>query len=145
MQSRSWMKIDQYYCKVVMFLLCSPIDVSADIMHTLIARFMGPTCPVGPRWAPCRPHDLSYLGIPLVLFGLYKSYQKYINITICHMFLRVIILALWVSNGSGNGLLPVRSQAITWTNAASHIAVPMRKCGRMETWLTATKTQQSHN
>ena len=23
---------------------------------------MGPTCPVGPRWAPCWPHELCYLG-----------------------------------------------------------------------------------
>ena len=27
----------------------------------LIARFMEPTC-VGPRWAPCWPHDPCYLG-----------------------------------------------------------------------------------
>ena len=33
---------------------------------SLIARFMGPTWgpsgPTGPRWAPCWPHELSYLG-----------------------------------------------------------------------------------
>ena len=31
-----------------------------------IARFMGPTWahlgPTGPRWAPCYPHELCYLG-----------------------------------------------------------------------------------
>ena len=34
--------------------------------YTLIARFMGPTWghlgPTGPRWAPCWPHELCYLG-----------------------------------------------------------------------------------
>ena len=38
----------------------------ATSSHTLIARFMGPTWghlgPTGPRWAPCWPHELCYLG-----------------------------------------------------------------------------------
>ena len=39
--------------------------VASVNMPTLIARFMGPTWadlgPVGPRWAPCRPHEPCYL------------------------------------------------------------------------------------
>ena len=35
----------------------------------LIARFMGLTWgpPVGPRWAPCRPHEPCYLGLHTLL------------------------------------------------------------------------------
>ena len=37
-----------------------------SLITSLIARFMGPTWahlgPTGPRWAPCWPHDLCYLG-----------------------------------------------------------------------------------
>ena len=36
------------------------------LVRTQIARFMGPTCghlgPVGPRWAPCWPHEPCYQG-----------------------------------------------------------------------------------
>ena len=33
----------------------------------LIARFMGPTWgPVGPRWVPCWPHELCYLGLYVI-------------------------------------------------------------------------------
>ena len=36
------------------------------LVTSLIARFMGPTWahlgPTGPRWAPCWPHELCYLG-----------------------------------------------------------------------------------
>ena len=33
------------------------------ISTSLIVRFMGPTWgPTGPRWAPCWPHELCYLG-----------------------------------------------------------------------------------
>ena len=38
----------------------------AHIKPSLITRFMGPTWahlgPTGPRWAPCWPHELCYLG-----------------------------------------------------------------------------------
>ena len=30
---------------------------------TLIARFKRPTCPFGPRWAPCWPRELGYQDI----------------------------------------------------------------------------------
>ena len=37
-----------------------------NTLKPLIARFMGPTWahlgPTGPRWAPCWPHELCYLG-----------------------------------------------------------------------------------
>ena len=34
-------------------------------------------------------------------------------------------LVNWVSFGSGNGLLPVRHQAITWTNAGLFLIAPL--------------------
>ena len=38
----------------------------------VIARFMGPTWAhlglTGPRWAPCWPHELCYLGMPPFIF-----------------------------------------------------------------------------
>ena len=51
----------------------SNVDRNADphvqqcAASPLIARFMGPTWvhlgPTGPRWAPCWPHELCYLGL----------------------------------------------------------------------------------
>ena len=39
---------------------------NSSLIHTLIARFMGPhgahLGPTGPRWAPYWPHELCYLG-----------------------------------------------------------------------------------
>ena len=39
---------------------------------SLLARFMGPiwgpSGPTGPRWAPCWPHELCYLGLPVIVF-----------------------------------------------------------------------------
>ena len=39
-----------------------------------IARFMGPTWdhlgPTGPRWAPCWPHELCYLGVYAVKLAI---------------------------------------------------------------------------
>ena len=69
-----------WYCRMeniitALFTMYSG-DCSYDIAHidavhgetqlSLIARFMGPTWahlgPTGPRWAPCWPHELCYLG-----------------------------------------------------------------------------------
>ena len=33
------------------------------------------------------------------------------------LYCRIYASVNWVSTGSGNGLLPIRRQAITWTNA----------------------------
>ena len=49
------------------------------LMNTLIARFMGPTWahlgPAGPRWAPCWPHELCYLGTFTWFFDALKLKQ----------------------------------------------------------------------
>ena len=45
---------------------------------SLTARFMGPT-PIGPRWAPCWPQELCYLGCAQFL-----GYNSSSNIFICN-------------------------------------------------------------
>ena len=49
-------------------------SVLNEELDTLIARFMGPTWahlgPTGPRWAPCWPHELCYLGRLTSVFQL---------------------------------------------------------------------------
>ena len=48
------------------------LTIAAVSVKPLIARFMGPTWahlgPIGPRWAPCWPHELCYLG---------RNYEEY--------------------------------------------------------------------
>ena len=48
---------------------------------TLIARFMGQhgahLGPIGPRWAPCWPHELCYLGQYSVTFLLPRDHVEY--------------------------------------------------------------------
>ena len=52
---------------IAMRVVCDLCESTA-----LIARFMGPTWgpsgPTGPRWAPCWPHELCYLGVESVTF-----------------------------------------------------------------------------
>ena len=60
----------------------------------LIARFMGPTWghlgPTGPRWAPCWPHELCYLGD---YSGLWLNETKWYTYAWVN----------WVINDAGNG------------------------------------------
>ena len=50
---------------------------------TLITRFIGPTWghlgPTGPRWAPCWPHELCYLGM---YHQRWFGFVRYITITL---------------------------------------------------------------
>ena len=58
-------------------------------MASRIARFMGPTWahlgPTGPRWAPCWPHEVCYLGCyekrdkSNIWFGAWISNKDHIN------------------------------------------------------------------
>ena len=78
--------IHRHVCAYVTFCSCSPrfnlicldrftLGVQRFLPSiTLITRFMGPTWahlgPIGPRWAPCWPHELCYLGRYCICFEI---------------------------------------------------------------------------
>ena len=66
---------------------------------SLITRFMGPTWahlgPVGPRWAPCRPHEPCYLG----------WYDRALNRNIICMFLGMCCTCFLEKYQSGDDVM----------------------------------------
>ena len=60
------------------------LSMNSETSPTQIAKFMGPTWahlgPVGPRWAPCWPHEPCYQGMPLGVTLLLSYYELAYNI-----------------------------------------------------------------
>ena len=93
----------------------SKVDRAATAYKTTLkARFMGPTWghlgPTGPRWAPCWPHEIYYLGkdTPFYYFML-NCYQIKIirSIVYCHYYSISKIAVAWNTNRKYKGLLNV--------------------------------------
>ena len=67
--------------------------------YSLITKFMGPTCgpmgPTGPRWAPCWPHELCYLG-----WWLNDAYIRHQDIWILWIFPLTFV---YIGGGGGGG------------------------------------------
>ena len=61
--------------------------------------------PVGPRWAPCWPHEPCYQGRCLCVCAcVFKSKLMWGKLTLWHLVTTHMALWSWVIIGSGNGL-----------------------------------------
>ena len=119
---------------------------NCKFMVPLIARHGAHLGPTGPRWAPCWPHELFYLGryhrtcnswvvstttlLSILRYASDSQLRFFTDITIrcskldygatilTHLPLVLYIcVGDWVSIGSDNGLSPIRRQVIVRTNA----------------------------
>ena len=89
-------------------------------VESLIARFMEPIWghlgQTGPRWAPCWPHELCYLGYPLKHWGrdkmaaILQTMPSNANIRIWIKISLKFVFKGPISN------IPARQQAISWSN-----------------------------